>query len=280
MRKIREKIPAKINLTLDVTGVKDGYHEIKSLFCSINVFDKITVKKRSDKKITLKEKGILTGISMTENNAYRAAALYRDTFGTAGVDIVIDKNIPIGAGLGGSSADIAGVLNAMDKIFNAGSVKKLADELGSDVAFMLHGGLSEVTGRGETVKPILCPYKFYLLIITENESVGAKEGYAAFDRAEKTYQPCTEKAEIALKNGETERFYKLLKNDLYNTSAVLVPKIKENVKALKKAGAVNAVMTGSGSAVVGYFADKKRRNAAVKTLKNEYKHKLIFAETI
>ena len=280
MKKIRERIPAKINLTLDVTGLKNGYHEIKSIFCSVNLFDVVTVKKRNDKKITVKERGILTGLPVTENNAYRAAALYRDTFDTVGVDIIINKNIPIGAGLGGSSADIAGVLNAMDNLFGAGDVKKLADQLGSDVAFMLRGGLSEITGRGEIVKPLASDYKFYLLIITERASVGAKDGYSAYDKAGIKYLPCTEMAEEALEKGEITAFYKTLKNDLYNTSCVIVPEIRKNIETLKNSGAVNAVMTGSGSAVVGYFLTKKERNNAYKKLKKEYKSKLISSESI
>ena len=117
MRKVKVKVPAKVNLTLDVLGLDGGYHSLKSFVASVNVFDTITVKARRDGKITLENRGVDVGCDITDNNAYKGAKSFIDTFGTCGVDIVIDKKIPVGGGLGGSSADIAGVLNALNRLF-------------------------------------------------------------------------------------------------------------------------------------------------------------------
>jgi hypothetical protein len=152
MKKITVKIPAKINLTLDVVGVRDGFHDIESLCVGVNIYDKITVKKRSDKLVTLKEVGIKAGCEVQNNNAYKSAILFMQTFRTSGVDIIVDKSIPVGAGLGGSSADIAGVLLAMQKLFGVKKdIKPLADSLGSDSGYMLSVRPAIISGRGDKV---------------------------------------------------------------------------------------------------------------------------------
>ena len=137
MRKVKVKIPAKINITLDVLDkTPDGFHDLKSLVASINIYDKITLKKRKDVFISLKEKGNVTGLQ-EENNAYKTAKKFMAKYDTPGVNIVIDKKIPIANGLGGSSADIAGVLIAMKKLYKVDcDLSELASELGSDVCYM------------------------------------------------------------------------------------------------------------------------------------------------
>ena len=155
MKRVKIKVPAKINLTLDITGVKDGYHHLKSIVSSINLYDTITLIKRNDDKITLLEKGIESGCDTQKNNAFKACKAFINKFGTTGVDIVLNKKIPVGGGLGGSSADIAGVLNGMKKLFGIdGSVKDLADELGSDSRYMLEGGWAVISERGNKVKKL------------------------------------------------------------------------------------------------------------------------------
>ena len=95
MKKYTIKVPAKINLTLDVLGAENGYHQIDSLVASISVYDTITVKKRTDGKITITNKGLPIDCPIIENNAYQAGKLFIDTFGTPGVDIIIDDYMKI-----------------------------------------------------------------------------------------------------------------------------------------------------------------------------------------
>ena len=271
MRKVSVKIPAKINLTLDVVGrTADGFHDLKSLVASINVYDKITLKKRKDVFITLKEKGFITGLK-EENNAYKTAKKFMAKYDTAGVDIIIDKKIPIASGLGGSSADIAGVLIAMKKLFKVDcDLNELAAELGSDVSYMLNGGLTIIAGKGDQTEYSIKKKKLFINVITSKETVTSKDSYAEFDKQHKMYDEATENCALALVSNDYNAFTTLIKNDLYNASVKFVPSMAERIEELKSSGADGAAMTGSGSAVYGIYRTRKARNAAYKSLFIKY----------
>ena len=281
MKKLTVLTPAKLNLTLDVLGVNGNFHDIESLVVSINLFDKITVKARQDGKITLLTRGREVDCPVIENNAYKAAKLFVDTFGTTGVDIIVDKNIPVAGGLGGSSADIAGVLNALNALYGInGEIEVLANDLGSDAAYMLHGGVAVMKGRGEIVEKSDADRKIYLLLITEDTQIAARNCYKKFDQKKKLYPSVTQKAERILYTGDLEQLFPLLKNDLGEAAAELVPNIKHNIFNLKKAGAANALVAGSGPTVYGVFEEKAARDKAYKTLAALYGKSLIKAETV
>lgn len=281
MKKVTVKIPAKINFTLDVLGKKGGYHDIESLVSNINIYDVITVKKRNDKRVTLLEKGIKAGCPVEANNAYKSAILFMQTFKTPGVDIVLDKKIPVGAGLGGSSADISGVLLAMKKLYG---VKKelgaIADALGSDSKYMMMGGLAIISGKGSNIISLSEKVKIRALVVLADFSVLSKECYEAFDKLNKTFPPKTNEAVHFIHDGDLKGFVSVLKNDLYFACAAMHPELEENLSALRGVGAVGCVMTGSGSAVYGVFKDKKSVDAAYRALYPKYKNKLIKAKTI
>lgn len=280
MKKVVIKAPAKVNLTLDVLGVENGYHKIKTLVSTIDLYDTITIKKRKDSRINLIMKGVPVNCETTENNAYKAGKAFADKYKTLGVDIIVNKKIPVGAGLGGSSVDIAGVLNGMKRLYEKEEVLSLANELGSDSGYLLDGGYAVLTGRGDKVDKKDIKEKLYLLIITDDKSITAKESYKLFDKQEKTYKPCTASAEKALKENDFYRFCLILKNDLTSASASKVEEIKANLIALKKAGASAQIMTGSGTAVYGIFPSKGQRQKAYKKLYPLYKKKLIKAQTV
>ncbi len=280
MKKVKLKAHAKINLTLDVLGVEENYHTLNTLVTTIDVNDKIIIKKRKDKLIKLNMKGLPVEVPIIENNAYKACKMFTKSFGTKGVDVTIIKKIPIGGGLGGSSADIAGVLNGLKKLFDVKeSMLPLANALGSDSGYLLTGGYALLTGRGDKIERLELDKKLHLLIITEKESISAKTSYQTFDKQKKKYKPCTKIAIKALEDGDNEKFLKTIKNDLYFASSEILPAIKNNLTALQKAGAESQLMTGSGSAVYGLFFDKKKRNQAYKKLLPLYKGQLFKAET-
>lgn len=141
MGSVRIKAYAKINLTLFVCGKKDGYHALDSLVASVNLFDAITIKKRKDRLVSIAMHGMGSeSIPFEKNNAAKAAELFVEKFGTCGADITVYKNIPMGAGLGGSSADAAGVLNGLAKLYkidDMAALKLIADQTGSDTRYML-----------------------------------------------------------------------------------------------------------------------------------------------
>ena len=274
MKKVKVKAYAKINLILDVVGVEGNFHALKSLVCSIDLADDVIVKKRKDGKITLKKRGIPYDCPQEKDNAYRSAINYLND--GQGVSIKIKKRIPVGGGLGGSSADIAGVLNALDLLYDGQKDKqKIADQLGSDSKYMLKGGYAILEGRGDKITYLNQNRQFYLLVLTCQNQVSAKQSYAEFDNQQKTYpQACDQ----AVKAFNDKQFLSLLKNDLYPASSTILPQIKSNLQDLKQFG--DCVMTGSGSAVVGVYLTKKQRDYAYKHLKKIHGDRLIKAKTI
>lgn len=259
MRTVKVKAYAKVNLTLDILGIENGFHTLNSLVSTIDLYDVVKVKKRKDDKILLKTYGISTECDVEKNTAYKAGKLFKETFNTSGVTIIIDKRIPLGGGLGGSSADIAGVLLAMKKLFEIDKdVKPLADSLGSDAGFMLTGGYAKMQGRGDVVTSIDCDKVLYFLVMPAKSIVTAKASYTEYDKIGEKYLPVTDKAIDYLKKGEMQAFIKTCKNDLYNASANLCPEIERNIEFLSKYS--KAIMTGSGSCSIAIFEDKKERD--------------------
>lgn len=280
MHKTKVKIPAKINLTLDILSKEQEYHKIKSLVSSVNIYDKIYIKKRKDSNITLIFKGIDPKCEITKNNAYKAAKLFMDKFSVGGVDIIVKKNIPLASGLGGSSADIAGVLLAMKKLFKVKqSIFELANELGSDSGYMTIGSYAVISNRGEEVVPISTKIKIPAIIITDENTISALEGYNGYDEMGVNQTETTLQAVSELKNLKKD-FFNLLKNDLQPYALSVIPSLKEKLQNLNNSGAIASLMTGSGSAVYGLFVNKKARNKAYRTLKEKYSTNIIKCKTM
>lgn len=280
MKKAKIKVPAKINLTLDIEGAKDGYHVLESLVASVDIFDTVCVKARKDNLIKVAFGGVPVGNNGKKSNAYRAAESFKREFGTGGVDIYIDRQIPVGAGLGSSSADIAGVLSAMRKLYKVNrDVTYIANGLGSDVAYMMKGGYAVMRGRGERVEQIEGVKRtFYLLIVIGKSGVSTVESYKGYDKIGKLYPKNTSAAVKLLKEDDPDNFFTVLKNDLYESSSTILPEISETLDCLKEYGA--AVMTGSGSAVYGIYETKKERDKAYKIFYPDFGERMIKAKTV
>lgn len=271
MNTAKEKGYAKINMFLDVLSRDGDYHVIDTVVATINLYDVVTVSKRRDNKVLVKTGGGLYWLPLkTENNnAYKAAVMFMETFNTKGVDITINKKIPVGGGLGGSSADVAATLVAMKKIFNVNEdLKPLADKLGSDVGFQMEGGFARLTGRGENIEFIDSDEKMYLVIATPKKGVSTKGCYEEFDRtpiAKCLFDGNFVKQKLADKSLTKDCFY----NALYPAAIKLNPQV-ERVYGLIAALSPKAVaMSGSGSSVFGVFETKELCEWAKDKLKNE-----------
>ena len=280
MKKIKIKIPAKINLTLDVLGEKDGYHEIESLVASIDIYDTVIVKPRKENVISINFSGVPIGLNGKKSNAYFAAEMFKKEFGVGGADINISRDIPVAAGLGGSSADIAGVLKGLSRFFGVNrDVKFIADSLGSDVSYMLNGGFAVMKGRGEKVEFIQNVKRtFYLVIVLGSRGVSAGESYKGFDKLGKKTVKITPIALKLLQEDDADNFLKVLKNDLYLSSAAILPEIQNTAERLGEYG--KALMTGSGSAVYGIYKTKKERDSAYEFLRIFYGDRILKAQTV
>ena len=279
MKSLKINAPAKVNFTLDVAQGQNGFHDISSLVNTISLCDVIKVKKRKDDKIILKCKGVNPECDVQNNNAYKTAKEFVSEFATGGVTITLKKKIPVGGGLGGSSADVAGVLNALKALYGVEKdLSYIANRLGSDTAYMLNGGWAVIQGRGEIITPVDARAKFYLVMLTCPSGVSAGACYKKFDELGIVSSPTTSLAVDSLKKGDMPTFYSCLKNDLYLPATTFASEIQSNLEFLKSFAP--SIMTGSGSVTVALFTDKKLRNLAYKKLRKIYDKKVLKAHTL
>ncbi len=259
-RKIKLKVYSKINLSLNIVGARGNLHALDTVMTSVNVADVITVCERFDDKLGVE---FSCGNAFGENNtAMRAAKALADRFGDFGADIFIEKNIPVGAGMGGSSADAAGVILALDILFDftmRGLNKSaVAAEIGSDVPYMLQGGFCRVGGAGETLQNINSDAKLYFVVAKGERGVSTAAAYAEFDKLhtdKKLIVSDNDKLVSALAAGNADAAIRETGNALTEPSCVLVPEISRTLGALDSVGAIKSIMTGSGSGCVGFFGD-------------------------
>jgi len=168
LQKLILPAPAKLNLFLHITGRReDGYHLLQTIFQFLDYSDEITLSLRPDNKIQ-RIKG-LEHIPQEDDLCVRAAQLLQSsTNGNLGVDLSINKKLPIGGGIGGGSSDAATVLSGLNKLWNCGlSTRELADlglQLGADVPVFIHGFSAWAEGVGEKLTPIDLPEKWFLVI--------------------------------------------------------------------------------------------------------------------
>lgn len=253
MKVCRVKAYGKVNMFLDVVGERDGYHALDTVVATIDVYDGITVTARRDSKVVLRTGGgLYSVIDNDDNNAYKAAKLFVDTFGTNGVDVSLRKNIPVGSGLGGSSADIAGVLTAMKRLYKIDAdVKPLADRLGSDSGYLLEGGFARLKGRGEIVEPLDLDVKLYMLVVPAKGGCNTKECFARYDALSRAEKECSAEELInALREGSSfNGFY----NALYPAAIEVNPEIKKNYDLLASLSPSALFMSGSGSSVCAVY---------------------------
>ncbi len=264
MKTVKVKSYAKINLTLEITGVEKGYHTLDSLVSSIDLFDLIVVKARKDGKSTVVMKGMGSeSLPPEKNNALKAAQAFSKEFQTKGADITVFVNIPMGAGLGGSSADVAGVLNAMARLYGVDDrdkLKEIADSLGSDTGYMLNGGLARIRGRGELVEELTADTKLHALLICPYSSVSAGGAYAEYDRQPKTLEYRGEPSADVFKllsEGRADEVGRYLTNDLFRAACALNSDVLTAYREGESFSPSGVCMTGSGSCVYALFESKE-----------------------
>ncbi len=256
MRTVTEKGYAKLNLTLDLLGVKEGYHTLDSLVTTVDLFDTVTLTARKDGQVKIAMHGMgCENIPDEKNNAVRAAHAFMEAYHTTGVDITVYKNIPVGAGMGGSSADVAAVLNGMARLYRVRDdegLKALADRLGSDTGYLLTGGLARMQGRGERVQFYKnCP-KLYFLLFLPNSGVSTAAAYAKSDELQKS-EPRTEEVLSYLLGGNIPLAAQGFSNGLYRAASVLNEDVKQALSEARAFSPLGAAMTGSGSCVFACF---------------------------
>lgn len=263
------KAPAKINLTLDVTGKReDGYHTIESIMQTITLFDEVTLEKTAEGIELMCNKSYLP--LNEKNTAYKSAALFFEETGTkGGISININKKIPGRAGMGGGSADAAAVLIGMNKLYGTGlSREKLMEmgaKIGADVPFCIIGGTCRCEGIGEICTRVSPMPNCFIVICKPAVGMSTPKAYAQIDKHELKSSGATDKMAAALKEKNLENIAAVVSNQF--DSAMRLKLVQIIKKKLVNKGALTAMMTGSGSAVYGIFEDEAVAKKAMYSLK-------------
>ena len=274
MKKIYIKARAKVNLNLEILGKReDNYHNLESVFQKINLYDEIYIKKiqTDDFKLNINVKELDT----KENIIYKAYVKLKEQYKTiTGIEVTVNKKIPMQAGMAGGSTDCAAFIIAMNKLFDLKLTKKemeaLGKSLGADVVPCFYNKAIKAEGIGDIITNIDTDFKYYMLIIKPKIACNTKEMFQKLDTEEDIQQLHT--SENIIKALENKDIY-LLANNLYNVFEEVIQEkeISQDIKKeLIKNGALQALMTGSGSCVYGIFKDKQSAKNAYIALKDKY----------
>jgi len=272
---IRVKAPAKINLSLAVIGKQAHFHEVEMVMTTIDLADYITISKipNSKNQITLRSNFANMTIGKT-NLVYRAAELFMKKYNiTDSVEIYIEKNIPISAGLAGGSSDAAATFKGLREIFNvACSDQDLCDlgaEIGSDVPFCIIGGTALATGRGEIITPIKSPPFCWVIIVNPRFSTSTREIYLAFNLVEAD-EINTQLMLDAIENESFDEVCMHLANNLEPVTCRRFPIVSEIKEALQASGANGVRMSGSGPTVFALVYTEKKAKQLYHQMKKTY----------
>jgi 4-diphosphocytidyl-2-C-methyl-D-erythritol kinase len=258
---VTEPAPAKINAFLRVLGRRDdGYHEIETLVLPVTLADGVQVSPAEGIQLTVAGDRASEVPAGEDNLVLRATHALRDRLAEKrGAHVLLSKRIPVGAGLGGGSADAAATLRALDSLWGSDlgleELMDVAAEVGSDVPALLHKGPVIARGRGERVKPTSLP-KTWWVLATQRFGVSSEAAYSLWDEGGITGPDARDLLD-ALARGDLERAARLLSNDLEPVVKERHPEVAEARRALLDAGAVGTIMSGSGPTVAGLT-----RNAA------------------
>ena len=261
------KALAKINLGLDVLGRREnGYHDVRMVMQTIYLYDNVTMEKTEEAGIQLECNLFYLPVDET-NIAYKAAKLLMDEFDIKeGVRIVLDKHIPVAAGLAGGSANAAAVLVGMNRLFSLGlsreELMKRGVTLGADVPYCVMRGTVLAEGIGEVLTPLSPLPKCYVLIAKPGISVSTKTVYEKLDSQEITEHPDIDGIIEGLDKQDIYKVASSMGNVLETVTIGDYPIIEEIKDVMKEEGALNAMMSGSGPTVFGIFDDRSKAKQA------------------
>lgn len=245
--------PAKLNLFLHVIGRRsDGYHLLQSAFQLLDWGDSLHFERRSDSQIRRSQE--LPGIAHDADLCLRAARLLQSATGcTLGADITLDKQLPLGGGLGGGSSDAATTLIALNRLWDTGlkrpQLAKLGLQLGADVPFFIHGSDAFVEGIGEIISPVTLPENYYVILFP-GVHIPTAEIFRAMDLT---------KASKALKIADFAS--RETRNDLQGIACKLYPEVAAAVEWLE--AFAPARMTGSGACVFAAVDSEEAASAII-----------------
>lgn len=267
--------PAKINLTLQILQRRpDGYHDIRSVMQAVSLHDTITIEESEDDEIVLLG-GSPDAPPNEANLVYRAAAALAEAVGGGrGARLALKKRIPVGAGLGGGSSDAAATLLALNRLWKPGLAEEqlsgIAAKLGSDVPFFLSNGAALAEGRGEVLTPLTAARSVWLAVAYPLAPLSTPSVYHRFSAERGSYVPAKNASEdmvAALESGSLGEICACLHNDLQEVAFKMCPTARFVRDLLMDAGAMAALLSGSGSAVFGIARDEAHAVALADTMR-------------
>lgn len=282
MEKLTVLAPAKVNLALDVVGVRpNGYHDLDMVMQALTLCERITLEKADALCLILPGSDLPADDS---NIALKAArAFFHYTGLDAGVSITVEKNTPVQAGMGGGSADAAGVLFGLNELYadvlprklSMSELLALGDPLGADVPFALMGGTCRVQGIGNLLCALPPMPDCGMVVIMPEQGVSTPAAFKAFDAVESPWHPDVPGLDTALRKGDFAGVCAAAGNALEAVgSSPDTPVIKQ---ALMESGAKTALMTGSRAAVFGLYASLDDANKAAEQLRQTYRRVYVTA---
>lgn len=275
MDKLTVLAPAKVNLALDVVGLRpNGYHDLDMVMQALTLCERVTLEKAEGLSLVLPGSDLPADDS---NIALKAARVFFQYTGLqSGVKITVEKHTPVQAGMGGGSADAAGVLFGLNELYEADLPRKLSMSellalgapLGADVPFALMGGTCRVQGIGDLLCALPPMPDCGMVVVMPEQGVSTPAAFKAFDQVEKPWHPDVAALDAALRQGDFAGVCAAAGNALEAVgSSPETPAIKAS---LCSTGAKAALMTGSGAAVFGLYDDLTQAEAAAAVLRQSY----------
>jgi len=265
------RVPAKINLQLAVGPLgADGFHEVTTVFQAISLFDDVTLKHAPENSgISLKLSGATSnGVPANDENlAVRAAKLMADKYDLAtDLAIHLKKEIPVAGGMAGGSADAAGVIVAMDALFEIGlsrdEMEVMAAQLGSDVPFGISGGIAIGRGRGDQLTPALSRGNYHWVLALSGQGLSTPAVYQECDRLREGLDIASPQVSDsmmqALRAGDPAALGLALSNDLQAAACSLRPALRLVLDVGRDYGALGSIVSGSGPTVAFLVEDEEK----------------------
>ena len=271
MKKLVEKAPAKINLALDVRYKRpDGYHEVEMIMTMVDLVDRIYIEETSDSsiRVTSQDRFVPNG---SKNLAYQAALLLKNTYGiTKGVQIQIEKTIPVAAGLAGGSSDAAATLRGLNRLWNLNLQDKelaaIGEKIGSDVPFCIRGGTALATGRGEILTKLSPIPSCWVVLAKPEIGISTADVYRNL-KLNEICHPDVKGMIAAIQKGNYEGVCSRLGNVLESVTEKKCPEIIHLKERMLQFGADAVLMSGSGPTVFALVQHDSRLNRLYNGLK-------------
>lgn len=281
MQQTRERAYAKINIGLDVLRRRpDGYHEVKMIMQTVDIYDDLFLEKTSEPGIRLQTDSEELPTNR-DNLIYRAAALLmEDKKMTEGVKITLTKRIPIAAGMAGGSSDAAAAMRGLNVLFDMGysveDLQRLGVKLGADIPYCIVGGTMLSEGIGEILTPLPAPPNVNLVVAKPDINVSTAFVYGNLHVERLQEHPDIDGMVQALSRGDLQGICDRMGNVLETVTVREYPVIEEIKQVMRKKGALNALMSGSGPTVFGFFADSKLAETAAQAIAGQNLARQIF----